>query len=214
MRTAPSRIMRTPLRARGGVLVALLSITIGAAGLADVSGGAAIKAKAALAQVLLKRAWARTLEGEAEVRPWPWADVWPVLKIEAPRHNVSAIALSGVSGEAMAFGPGVMKGGVPAPGEPGLAVIAAHRDTHFRFLKDVEIGDELIVTNAQGERMVFAVSQTRIVNAAQSGLYAGGAIPEIALVTCWPFDAVRRGDQRFVAIGVRKQHKRNYTQPL
>lgn len=82
--------------------------------------------------------------------------------------------------------------------------IAAHRDTHFRVLKNVKTGDEIVVTTAQGERIVFVIDETRIVDAAQSGLYAGGAAPRIALVTCWPFDSLRRGNQRFVAIGVLK----------
>ncbi len=204
MNTLSMHKARNPLRKRGGFLILLLALGICAAGLADISSGAGIKAKAVVAQVLLKRAWARTLNGETEVRPWPWADVWPVLKIEAPRLGMSAIALSSVSGQAMAFGPGVMQNGVSMPGEPGLAVVAAHRDTHFRHLKNVEIGDEIVVTTAQGKRIVFVIDETRIVDAAQSGLYADGGAPEIALVTCWPFDSLRRGDQRFVAIGVLK----------
>lgn len=205
MRPLPAQKKRRGLRRISfRRLAVILALAVGAAGLADIAGGATIKAKAVLAQALLERAWALTLKGETQVKPWPWADVWPVLKIEAPRQKMSAIALSGVSGEAMAFGPGVMEGGVAVPGEPGLAVIAAHRDTHFRFLKNVKIGDEIIVTNAKGEHIAFVISETRIVDAAQSGLYTDGPEPKIALVTCWPFDALRRGDQRFVAVAVRK----------
>ncbi|MEM8770160.1 MAG: class GN sortase [Pseudomonadota bacterium] len=169
---------------------------IGAVSLAD---GVFIKAKAGVAQVLLERAWNETLAGEAKARPWHWADVYPVAKIEMARLNESAIALSGVSGEAMAFGPGVMEG-APAPGEPGLSIIAAHRDTHFQFLQHVAIGDEFTITKPDGERLAFQIVETRIVDANRSGLRLEGARPRVALVTCWPFDETQRGSARFVAI--------------
>lgn len=161
--------------------------------------GARIKAKAMVAQLLLENAWSRTLDGETQSKPWPWADVWPVLKLEAPRFHKTAIALSGVSGQAMAFGPGLMQQS-PAPGEPGMSIIAAHRDTHFAFLKSIAIGDDILVTVPEGSVLRFTVTETRVVNANQSGLYTDGETPQIALVTCWPFNAATRGDQRFVAI--------------
>lgn len=192
--TAP----KSPRRPRRGLAAVLLAFGFGCAGAVSFADGAVIAGKAVVAQALLERAWEKTLAGESEVRPWGWADVWPVLKIEAPRLGKSAIVLSGVSGEAMAFGPGLMTG--PNPGEAGLAIIAAHRDTHFRFLKDVKIGDAIVVTGASGETLMFRIVETRIVKADRSGLYVDGDAAQIALVTCWPFDAQRRGDDRFVAI--------------
>lgn len=181
-----------------------LAFLLGAAGIFLAGDGAVIKAKAVVAQVLLEQAWAKTLSGKETVKPWGWADVWPVLKVEIPRLRASAIVLSGVSGEAMAFGPGLMEG-TPSPGENGLAVIAGHRDTHFRFLKDVRIGDDVVVTNSEGEKMTFRIVETKIVTANKSGLYTEGSTPRIALVTCWPFDAIRHGDQRFVAIAALRE---------
>ena len=122
----------------------------------------------------------------------------PVARLTAP-DGEGAIVLSGVSGEAMAFGPGHMTG-TPYPGEPGLSVLAAHRDTHFRFLKDVKIGDRVRVETDDGRSLDFEIVETRIVQAAASGLEPDGAAPQLALTTCYPFDAVRRGPMRFVAI--------------
>jgi sortase A len=103
-----------------------------------------IYAKAELAQHLLQRAWARTLAGERAVKPWPWADTWPVARIRLPAHGIDLIVLDGVSGRTLAFGPGHMPG-TPLPGRAGVTVIAGHRDTHFRFLRDVQAGDEILV---------------------------------------------------------------------
>ena len=57
--------------------------------------GTYIQAKAWLAQVLIKQAWARTLEGEAQAKPWPWADTWPVARISVPGRDIERYVLSG-----------------------------------------------------------------------------------------------------------------------
>lgn len=184
----------------GSVLLALL-LCIGGLFLFD---GVRIKAKAIYAQHLLEQAWARTLDGETDARPWAWADVWPVAKIELPRLDKSSIVLSGTSGQALAFGPGHLVD-TPQAGEPGMAIYAAHRDTHFGFLKHIQIGDEVVVTRPDGRRFVFVIEGTKIVDANASGLVPDGVGTRIALVTCWPFNAVKRGKDRFVAIGVLKE---------
>ena len=49
------------------------------------------------------------------------------------------------------------------------------RHTHFKFLKNIAIGDEIFITNTAGDRMRFAITETRIVSAHHSGLYVEGA---------------------------------------
>ena len=197
---SPARPDRGLLRLRSGRL--WLAAVLAAAGLWLMSDGLYIRAKAVVAQVLLERAWSETLETQSPVKPWRWADTWPVARIEAPRLGKSAIVLNSVSGQALAFGPGLMEGG-PRPGEPGLAIVSAHRDTHFRFLKDIAIGDEIVVTVDDGAEMRFAIQETGIVEAGNSGLYQHGDAAQLALVTCWPFDAKMRGAKRFVALAER-----------
>lgn len=170
------------------------------AGAAQFAGGAYMEAKAMVAQVLLERAWQRTLRSEDAVTPWSWADVSPVARLEVPRLGVSAVVLSGVSGEAMAFGPGHMDG-TPMPGEPGLSVIAGHRDTHMAFLRDLKVGDVIVMTTRDGKRHRFQVEESRVVDADNHGLDFTAAGRQLALVTCWPFDSVIPGGaERYVLI--------------
>ncbi len=183
----------------GRLVLLAISGSFGLAGAVILSHGGWIKAKAVVAQVLLDRAWERTLAGETDVRPWPWADIRPELELKVLRLAERAVVIAGVSGEALAFGPGWMEDTAP-PGTRGLAVLAGHRDTHFAFLEALRIGDEIVVTRADGARLPFIVTETRIVDAQRSGLYADSGAPRIALVTCWPFDAVTRGNLRFVVI--------------
>src|SRR5829696_134906 len=113
----------------------LAATTLLAAGLVLFGQGLWLQAKAVLGQILLERAFAKTLATGQDVKPWPWADTWPVARVEAPRLGKSAIVLHGSSGQALAFGPGHIEG-TPQPGEPGTAVLSAHRDTHFAFLPE------------------------------------------------------------------------------
>lgn len=180
-------------------LAGALALLLGGGALAGE--GLLIKGKAVLAQQLLERAFARQVAGDADARGWWYADVTPVARLIGPDGDHD-IVLSGVSGEAMAFGPGHMAG-TPYPGEPGLSVLAAHRDTHFRYLETIRIGDVIKVDVRNGERIAFRIVETRIVHADASGLEPLGGPARLALVTCYPFNAVRSAPWRFVAIGER-----------
>ena len=158
----------------------------------QIGGGLWIYAKAALAQALIKQAWANRLSGDGSEKPWPWADTTPVARLVVPTRGIDQIVLAGASGRTLAFGPGHMDG-TSAPGEAGLAVITGHRDTHFRFLKDLARGDELLLTDAAGVRHRYHVSDGRVIDSTTTGLSLDGTAAQVALVTCYPFDAVRPG---------------------
>jgi len=175
----------------------LAALALLLAGLVLLGQGAYIHAKAILAQILLERAFATTVATGRVTKPWSWADTWPVARIAVRRIDASAIALAGASGQALAFGPGHVDQ-TAEPGERGIAVYSAHRDTHFRFLKDVAIGDEIAVTRRDGRTFRYRADRTTIVRFDQSGLdpLAGGH--QLVLSTCWPFDAVTPGPLRYV----------------
>src|SRR5258708_29171650 len=96
------------------VFIALLV----ALGTWELGRGAWIQAKAWLAQSLIAHAWTRTLSGERQAKPWPWADTWPVARLSVPPLGIERYLLAGADGAAMAFGPGHISG-TPLPGEAG-----------------------------------------------------------------------------------------------
>jgi sortase A len=167
------------------------------AGLVLFGQGAYIHAKAQLAQVLLQRAFTEAVASGHDVKPWSWADTWPVAKIEIKRLHASAIVLTGSSGQALAFGPGHVER-TPDAGERGVAVYAAHRDTHFRFLRDVAIGDEITITRSDGKSFRYRADGASVVRFDASGIDPSTDGYELALSTCWPFDAVTPGPARYV----------------
>jgi sortase A len=159
--------------------------------------GAYIHAKARLAQILLERAFDKSIATGQPVKPWSWADTWPVARIEVKRIGASAIVLEGTSGQALAFGPGHIHQTVDV-GERGVAVYAAHRDTHFRFLRNVAIGDVIDVTRTDGKHFRYRADSTAIVQFDAPGIDPATPGFELILATCWPFDAVTSGTERYL----------------
>jgi len=174
-----------------------LALILATAGAILFGRGIYIQGKAMLAQVLLQRAFTETITTGHAVKPWPWADTWPDARITVKRIGASAIALAGSSGQALAFGPGNVERTADA-GERGVAVYAAHRDTHFRFLKDVAVGDEIDVTRHDGKTFRYRADGSSIVRFDQSGIDAFTTDNELVLTTCWPFDAITHGPLRYV----------------
>jgi sortase A len=203
--------------------IALVAASTGVVCLADASW---IYVKAFAAQELIGAAWERTQRGVANARPWPWADTTPVAKLtffgraparDSPAVGIPAggsarrppaaawlgtgdslIVLEGSSGRNLAFGPTHDAASV-LPGERGNSVIAAHRDTHFRALERLRIGDRIRVERADGRRTLFSVSDVQVVDSRRKRIALFADAPRLTLVTCYPFDAIQPGGPlRFV----------------
>jgi len=160
--------------------------------------GAYIPAKAWVAQELMQRAWIRASAGREQPVPWPWADTWPVARLSAKSGDVDLIVLAGGSGRTLAFGPGHLSASV-LPGEIGNSVIAGHRDTHFSFLRDIEIGESLLVEMTGGRRHLYKVIGIDVVDSRRGSLLLDTDVPMLSLVTCYPFDGSDVGGSlRFV----------------
>ena len=144
----------------------------------------------------MKGAWHRSNIIQSDVKPWPWADTWPVGRLQNRRLGVDHIILEGDSGEVLAFGPGHLVMSSP-PGGEGHCILAGHRDTSFSFLRNLAAGD-LLTLEGRGSRRIYRVERTDIVEAGQLYLDADQA-GLLTLITCYPFDAITPGtDLRFV----------------
>jgi len=172
----------------------------------NVGQGSYILAKAELAQWLIASAWAESTTGErTKIKPWPWADTWPVARLEMPAHDIDQYVLAGSSGASLAFGPGYIFASA-APTEQGNTVIAAHRDTHFAFLEKVKVGEKISVTNAAGEIRDYIIQDMRVVDKEDVGWINTENNPyQLTLVTCYPFNAIAPGGRlRYVVRAMAK----------
>jgi sortase A len=162
-----------------------------------ITDGLYIKIKAVVAQHLLQRAWSETVAKGIPVKPWPWADTWPVARLQVERLQVDCIILEGDSGEVLAFGPGHLSQSAE-PAAAGNCALVGHRDTDFSFLEDIEKGDMLVLQNTKGERRSYQVVSA-FVKDYRDLLVEETVTPWLTLITCYPFHAVNPGgDKRFV----------------
>jgi len=145
-----------------------------------------IPVKAEIAQHLLERAWLRTLAGETDAKPWPWADTRAVAVLEVPRLGLREIVLEGSSGRNLAFGPTLVN---PERIEQASdRVLSGHRDTHFSFLKKLQPGDLLRLRTADGTRD-YRVSWQQAVDSRKQTMVIDDSMDRLTLLTCYPFDA-------------------------
>jgi len=164
----------------------------------QLGAAAYIHVKAYVAQQLLLNAWSKTLSGKEKVKPWGWSDTWPVAHLQVQRLDKEFIILAGDSGRNLAFAPGY-RFGTARPGEQGLSMISAHRDTHFRFLKDIQQGDELSITTDKGKTILYVVTSTQVVNHLNAQIDLNKNNKELVLITCYPFNSINENtDLRYL----------------
>ena len=169
-----------------------LTFTMVFLGLWNVGQGSWIYIKAELAQYLLEKAWTRTLKGEHKAKPWPWADTWPVARLQLPHYGIDLIVLSGASGRTLAFGPGHVSTSAQ-PGQKGTSILNAHRDTHFAFLEHVKDGDKILVQQSNGASRSYTIRAIDIVDARHTKIRNAHAENHLVLITCYPFSAMITG---------------------
>ena len=170
-----------------GLLIGILFL-----GLAEFGYGFWIPAKAWLSQYLLQHAWEQGYGQRQQVKPWPWADTWPVFKLTHVASQKSALVLHGDSGQALAFGPG-LDAQSHSPGVAGNTIISAHRDTHFSFLSAVKIGQKLVLEDTLGNDYDYKVVALDIVDSRSALLLLNTQEDLLTLVTCYPFNQITAG---------------------
>lgn len=180
----------------------VLAFALAALGCWQLASAGWIHAKAALAQHLIATAWAGARDGGPARRPWPWADMRPIARLTVPGRGVELYVLDNASPRALAFGPAHV-GGTASPGSWGNAVIVAHRDTHFAFLKALAADDEIDVESAYGVRSRYRVREAMVVDKNETRVLDADSA-QLTLITCYPFDALRPGTPwRYVVVAQR-----------
>ncbi len=82
-------------------------------------------------------------------------------------------------------------------GEDGNLGIAGHRDSFFRPLKDIEVGDTLELETFDGTEE-YRVSSIEIVDPTALHVLGPSDTRTVTLVTCYPFYYVGNAPQRFI----------------
>jgi sortase A len=116
--------------------------------------------------------------------------------LEAPAVNMSAAILEGTDDATLSRGAGHIED-TPFPGQTGNIGIAGHRDTVFRPLRNIHVGDALDLTTAE-KVYRYKISKTLIVDPDDVYVLDPTDQPTLTLVTCYPFEYVGHAPRRFI----------------
>jgi len=117
-------------------------------------------------------------------------------RLEAPSVQMSAPVLEGSDDGTLSRGAGHIED-TPFPGQSGNIGIAGHRDTVFRPLRRIKVGDPLALTTAD-RTYHYRVSRTLIVGPDDVYVLDPTKEPTLTLVTCYPFDFIGHAPKRFI----------------
>jgi sortase A len=134
--------------------------------------------------------------GGSSRRPPNSAEGGLVGRIDIPRLDVSAVVFEGTSDDTLARGVGHLRGSA-GPGERGNLVLAGHRDTFFRELRNIRQGDEVNIMGPEGE-FEYRVESTAIVEPDRTEVLKPGDGSTLTLITCYPFRYIGNAPQRFI----------------
>ena len=117
-------------------------------------------------------------------------------RLTAPSVKMSTTVLEGSDDATLSRGSGHIED-TPFPGQPGNVGIAGHRDTTFRPLRHIRVGDPLEFTTA--DRLYrYRISKTLIVGPDDVYVLDPTDQPTLTLVTCYPFEFVGHAPRRFI----------------
>jgi sortase A len=117
-------------------------------------------------------------------------------KLSIPRLDTQLYVVEGDGAKELRRGPGHLVG-TAMPGADGNCVIAGHRDTHFRVLKDIKEGDDILLQTDAGQ-FLYRVKRTRIVTPDNTSALQPTSSAVLNLITCYPFYYVGSAPKRFV----------------
>jgi len=117
-------------------------------------------------------------------------------RLDIMDRKLSVVVLEGVEDDTL----GIAAGHVPGtflPGSNGNVVIAAHRDTFFRELRNIHAGEKIQLTTPRGT-FQYLVSNTEIVKPSETRVLESRGRDELTLITCYPFSFLGAAPDRFI----------------
>jgi sortase A len=117
-------------------------------------------------------------------------------RLSFPSQGKDFFVAEGATKENLLLGPSRVEWS-GTPGAKGNSIIAAHRDTHFRMLKDLKKG-ELIDVERRGRTFQYRIVALEVVEANDRQFYGPTTVPALTLVTCYPFYYLGSAPKRFI----------------
>ena len=131
---------------------------------------------------------------------WSQSSVRPVFQLSAPAHNQEFVVLEGDSDDTLLFGPGRSPDSY-LPGDCGTVVIHAYH--HFVFLQNINLNDQIILSDQIGMEYQYCVLDVSIIDLAKDAVEVT-CTDELKLVTPWPFDGFTKDNTLRYVVTARK----------
>ena len=122
-----------------------------------------------------------------------------IAALSIPRVHLSAVVLHGSDAQTLRRGPGHLEH-TAFPGDSGNVVIAGHRDSFFRPLRNIQRGDDIFLDTPDGQ-FHYRVTSLRVVKSHDVSVLAPTSEPTLTLITCYPFWVLGNAPDRFVVRG-------------
>jgi LPXTG-site transpeptidase (sortase) family protein len=154
-------------------------------------------------QASANRAFTRMLEMPDALRPPPdYTKDWQA-RLEIPRIDLETMILRGANRSNLSRGI-VHIEGTALPGTGGNVGLAAHRDTFFRRLGELEVGDRILVRTLN-DTYDYKVERIQVVDPSAVDVLRDVGTPALTLVTCYPFHYIGPAPKRYVVTAVMRQ---------
>lgn len=124
------------------------------------------------------------------------ADHQLVGRLEIPRVHLSVMVVDGDDDATLRVAAGHLPD-TPLPWEFGNSAVAAHRDSFFRPLSGIRVGDQVSLQTPHGE-FRYTVARVRVVEPNDVSVLAQTGHSSLTLVTCYPFSFVGHAPRRFI----------------
>jgi sortase A len=117
-------------------------------------------------------------------------------EIQVPRLGLNAIVIQGDSPANLRRAVGHLSKSA-LPGEWGNVALAGHRDTFFRTLRDIRLGDEIRFKTRE-RSFEYRVDSIEVVAPTDIRVLESSAGHDLTLLTCFPFHYVGPAPKRLV----------------
>ena len=117
-------------------------------------------------------------------------------RVEIPRLGLTAVVIQGDSEPILKLAVGHIPG-TALPGQSGNMALAGHRDTFFRALRNIRVGDQIVFESPAGS-YEYQVESASVVPPTDLSVLTNSGSRELTLITCYPFSWIGSAPDRFI----------------
>jgi sortase A len=122
-------------------------------------------------------------------------------RLEIPRLGLSVVVAEGDDEHTLKMAVGHLPD-TPFPWQDGNTALAGHRDTFFRLLRHIQVGDEVHLATRHGT-FRYRVTRHMVVDPEEIWVLDASPAAALTLITCHPFDFIGSAPRRFVVHAAR-----------